>query len=165
MTKQQLIEDNMGLVYHLILKEYPTYLQDEDIVQCGMLGLCKAAEKWDESKSKFSTFAMFSIRSAIQTELRDRAKHKGILSLDYEVDNGDDGVCTFGDIIAGDDDVPYFDLGIDLNQLNKKERQIAELLPTGMSQVDIGKKLGVSKQYVWQTIRKIKAMRCYADED
>ncbi len=159
MRKQQLIEDNMNLVYHLISKEYPTYVHDEDIVQCGMLGLCKAAEKWDDSKSKFSTFAMFCIRSEIQTEFRRRAKHQGILSLDYEIDDGEGGTSTFGEIITGDEDVSYFDIGIDLTKLNKTERQIAELLPTGMSQVDIAKKLGITKQYVWSTIRKIKAMR------
>lgn len=164
-TKQQLIEDNMKLVYHLIHREYPTYINDEDIIQCGMLGLCKAADKWDESKSKFSTFAMFCIRSEIQMEFRKRAKHERyILSLDYEIDDGEGGTSTFGDIIVGDEDVPYFDIGIDLSKLNKKERQIAELLPTGMTQADIARELGITKQYVWSTIRKIRTMRGYADE-
>lgn len=166
MTKQQLIEDNMNLVYHLIHREYPTYIGDEDIIQTGMLGLCKAAEKWDESKSKFSTFAIICIRSEIQTEFRKRAKHQGILSLDYEIKNGDTtcDFVTLGDLIVGDEDVPYFDIGIDLSKLNEKERQIAELLPTGMTQVDIARKLGVSKQYVNRTIRKIRTMRGYANE-
>lgn len=167
MTKQQLIEDNMMLVYHLLHREYPTYIHDEDIVQCGMLGLCKAAEKWDESKSKFSTFAIICIRSEIQMEFRRRAKHQGILSLDYEIKNGDTtcDFVTLGDLIVGDEDVPYFDIGIDLTRLNEKERRIAELLPTGMTQVDIARELGVSRQYVHKTIRKIRAMRGYANED
>lgn len=166
MTKQQLIEDNMKLVYYLINREYPTYIHDEDIVQCGMLGLCKAADKWDESKSKFSTFAMFCIRSEIQMEFRKRAKHEHyILSLDYEIDDGEGGTCALGDIIAGDEDVPYFDIGIDLTRLNEKERRIAELLPTGMLQADIARELGVSRQYVHKTIRKIRAMRGYVNED
>lgn len=158
MTKQQLIEDNMNLVYHLISKEYPTYLHDEDIVQCGMLGLCKAAEKWDEKKSKFSTFASFCIRSEIQTEFRNRAKHQGTLSLDYEVDN-DGEKTTFGDFIVGEEDVAYVDFGVDMNSLNQKEQLIAELLTNGVNQEDIVSRLGVSKQAVWKTIRKIKAMR------
>lgn len=167
MTKQQLIEDNMKLVYGLVSKEYPTYLYDEDIIQCGMLGLCEAAEKWEEGKLAFSTYATYRIRHRIQDEFRRRTKHQGILSLDYEIKN-DGSPCdftTFGDLIVGEEDVPYFDIGIDLSKLNKKERQIVELLPTGMSQVDIGKELGVTKQYVWQTIRKIRAMRGYVNED
>lgn len=157
----------MKLVYHLIHREYPTYIHDEDIIQCGMLGLCRAAEKWDESKSKFSTFAVICIRSEIQMEFRRRAKHLGILSLDYEIKNGDTtcDFVTLGDLIVGDEDVPYFDIGIDLSKLNEKERLMAELLPTGMSQVDISRELGVSKAYVNKTIRKIRAMRGYANDE
>ncbi len=141
-------------------------MHDEDIIQCGMLGLCKAAEKWDESKSKFSTFAMFSIRSAIKDEFRRRAKHLGILSLDYEIKNGDTtcDFVTLGDLIVGDEDVSYFDIGVDLTRLNEKEKKITELLPTGMTQADIARELGVSKQYVNKTVRKIRAMRGYANE-
>ena len=165
MTKQQLIEDNMGLVYHLVSKEYPTYLQDEDIIQWGMLGLCKAAEKWDESKSKFSTFAIICIRSEIQMEFRRRLKHKGIFSLDYEYDGEDGVITTLGDCVIGEEDVPYFDIGIDLTRLKEKERKIAELLLTGKSQRDISKQLGVSTATVCRTVRKIRIMRGYANED
>ena len=162
MTKQQLIEDNMALVYSLVAREYPTYLHDEDIIQSGMLGLCKAAEKWDETKSKFSTFANICIRSEIQVEFRRRAKHQGVLSLDYEVDN--DGERTmFGDFIVGDEDVGYVDLGVDLDALSQKEQLIGELLTNGVSHEDIVSRLGVSKQQIWKTIRKIKAMRGYAN--
>ena len=157
--KQQLIEDNMGLVYHLVSKEYPTYLHDEDIIQWGMLGLCKAAEKWDESRSKFSTFAMFCIRSEIQMEFRRRSKHNGIFSLDYEYAGEDGEPTTLADRVIGDEDVPYFDLSIDLSRLKEKERKIAELLLTGMTQVDIANKLGVSKVSVCRTVRKIRALR------
>ena len=164
LTKQQLIEDNMGLVYSLIAREYPTYLHDEDIIQSGMLGLCKAAEKWDESKSKFSTFANICVRSEIQVEFRRRAKHQGVLSLDYEVDNEGERT-TFGDFIVGDEDVGYVDLGVDLDALSPKEQLIGELLTNGVSQDEIVSRLGVSKQLIWKTIRKIKAMRGYANED
>ena len=165
LKKQQLIEDNMGLVYHLVSKEYPTYLQDEDIIQCGMLGLCKAAEKWDESKSKFSTFALICIRSEIQMEFRKRAKHQGIFSLDYELENEEGGTSTFGDTIVGDEDVSYVDIGIDLTRLKEKERKIAELLLSGTSQLDVAKQLGVSTATVCRTVRKIRILRGYVNED
>jgi RNA polymerase sigma factor (sigma-70 family) len=132
-----------------------------------MLGLCKAAEKWDESKSKFSTFATICIRRAIQDEFRKRAKHQGILSLEYEIKTGDApcDIVTLADFIVGDEDVPYFDIGIDLARLNEKEQKIAQLLLTGMTQVDIAKEIGCTKQYVWSTIRKIRALRGYANGD
>ena len=167
MTKQQLIEDNMGLVYSLVHREYPTYSNDEDIMQCGMLGLCAAAEKWDESKSAFSTFATICIRSAIQYEFRKRAKHQGILSLDYELRTGDQpcDTMTLADVIVGQEDVPYFDLGFDLSKLTEREQQVAELLIDGLAQSDIERKLGVSRRYVGKVTRKIRTLRGYANED
>lgn len=157
LTKQQLIEDNMNLVYSLVSKEYPTYLQDEDIIQSGMVGLCKAAEKWDESKSKFSTFAFICIRNEIRKDLQQRNKHKGVLSLDYEVDGQDGERTSFGDFIVGAEDVLYIDT--ELPTITDRERQVFELFQTGLAQTEIANKLGVSKQYVWKVMRKIRALR------
>lgn len=154
MTKQQIVEDNMNLVYSLIAKEYPTYLNDEDIIQCGMLGLCKAADKWDEEKGTFSTFAWFCIRNEIRQEFRSRSKHQNILSLDYEVDS-EEGKTTFGDFVMGDEDVNY----IDTSDLTEREAQVLQLLNNGLSQVVIAKKLGITKQRVWAILRKLKTMR------
>ena len=154
MTKQQLIEDNLKLVHHVIHKYYPANVGDEDIVQCGMLGLCNAADKWDESKSKFSTFACSCIKNEIRHEFRRRSKHQGILSLDYEVfgDDGEKG--KFGDFIIADTDVEYVD--IDYRRLSKREQQICELCKQGMSYADIGRKLGISRGAVWKASRKIR---------
>ena len=154
MKMRQLIEDNMKLVYYLIRKEYPTYINDEDIVQCGMVGLCIAAEKWDESKSSFSTFAVICIRSAIQHELKRRSKYQNDLSLDYEVDDGEGGTCSFGDFIVGDKDVIY--VGVNTDALTKREKQVFELFQTGLSYADIARKLGVSRQAVWKSMRNIR---------
>lgn len=156
LTKQQLIEDNMNLVYSLISKEYPTYLQDEDIVQCGMVGLCNAAEKWDESKSKFSTFAFICIRNEIRMELRRRQKHSGLLSLDYEVDGNDGERTSFGDFIVGDEDVLYIDT--ELPSLTDRERQVFELFQAGLTPKEVADNIGVSEQYVWKVMRKIRAL-------
>ena len=153
MTKQQLIEDNMKLVYSLIRKEYPTYIGDEDLVQSGMLGLCQAAEQYDPSRTKFSTFAYICIRNAIRNELKSRTKHQGILSLDYEI-KGDGGTTTFGDTIVGDEDVIYVEVNTEL--LTDREKQILELFQTGLCQTDIAKQLRISCQAVWTAMRKIR---------
>lgn len=158
MTKQRLIEDNMNLVYSFVYKQYPTYIHDEDIIQCGMLGLCKAAEKWDESKSQFSTFAWGCIKNEILMEFRKRAKHQGVLSLDYEVDTKD-GKARFAEIIPGDKDVDYADMGIDVDKLKPREKLVYELCKTGMRNVDIAKEIGISRQAVWTIIRKLRASR------
>ncbi|MDY4723231.1 MAG: sigma factor [Clostridium paraputrificum] len=56
-------EEHIGLV-HLVAKGYKSTLLDyEDIVGYGMLGLVKAARKFDETLGyKFSTYATSLIR-------------------------------------------------------------------------------------------------------
>ena len=159
MTKQQLIEDNINLVYALISREYPTYLHDDDIIQCGMLGLCQAADKWDENKAKFSDFAWYCIRHEIIREFKRRSKYSGTLSLDYEISN-EDGVKTpLGDFIVGDEDVPYVDLSVDLSRLNEKELQIYNMLIGGVEPLEIARRLNITHQYVTWTKRKLRLLR------
>ncbi len=147
----------MNLVYSLVSKEYPTYIHDEDIIQCGMVGLCKAAEKWDESRSLFSTFAWCCIRNEIVREFKERAKHQGILSLDYEMNDEDGGRSTFGDCVVGDEDVLYIDT--ELNALTEKEMQVFILYQCNMSCGEIANRLGTSPQYVWKVMRKVRTLK------
>ena len=160
MMKQKLIEDNMNLVYALISREYPTYLKDEDIIQCGMLGLCQAADKWDEKKAKFSDFAWYCIRHEIIKEFKRRSKHQGVLSLDYEtVTDGVRG--SLGDTIVGEEDVLYFDYCE--QHLTSLEIQILELLKLGLLPKDIAKQLNTTEQNVNRTKRKIRILRSRGD--
>ena len=163
MTKQQLIEDNMGLVYSLILREYPTYIQDEDIIQCGMLGLCQAADKFDESKGfKFAGFAWFCIRNEIIRELNKRSKHQGVLSLDYEYTDKFGEKFPYSDLIVGDEDVMYID---DCeHQLTPLQKQIVSLLKKGVKSKEIARVLGTTTQNVSYTRRKIRLLRGRNDE-
>jgi RNA polymerase sporulation-specific sigma factor len=160
-VKTKLIEDNMGLVYSLIHREYPQYINDEDIVQSGMLGLCKAAERWDESKSKFSNYAWHCIRNAIVDEFKQRATHQGVLSLDYEVDGVDGDRVPFGSFIVGQEDVGYVDTDVDLEQLTPIQLKVFELYRNGYKTKEIASTLGVSRQCVCQTMRRVRLLRGY----
>lgn len=151
----------MNLVYSLVSKEYPTYIHDEDIIQCGMVGLCKAAEMWDETKSQFSTFAWCCIRNEIIKEFKARSKHQGMLSLDYETNDEDGGKSTFGDCVVGEEDVLYIDT--EINTLTEKEKRVFDLYQAGMGHTEIATKLGVSPQYVWKVMRKIRTLKDLTD--
>lgn len=157
MTSQKLVEDNMNLVYWLISKEYSTYIKDEDLIQCGMLGLCIAAEKYDESKGKFSTFAVQGIRNEIRSEFRRRNRHQGVWSLDYEVNGQNGEKTTFGDYVVGDEDVLYIDYCDE--QLSPLQRNIVTLLKQGKSTKEIAETLGTTVQNVQWTKRKIRILR------
>lgn len=149
----------MNLVYGLIAKEFPTYIHDEDIIQTGMVGLCKAADKWDEDKGGFSTYAWYSIRNTILNEFKARAKHHGVLSLDYEVTGDDGDKVPFGSCVVGQEDVGYVDTDVDAERLSQTQLKVFELYRNGVRTKDIATTLGVSRQCVWQTMRKIRKLK------
>lgn len=153
MNRQKLIEDNINFVYFLIHRYYPSYITDEDIVQCGMVGLCKAADSWDETRSTFSTFASRVILNEIGMEFKRRKKRIKTLSLDYPM--GEEEV-TFGDMLVGESDVEYFDIDDFYNQLTPREKECFDLLKLGLKPVEIGRKLGISRQLVNYHLRLLR---------
>ena len=165
MNRQQLIEDNMNLVYFIISREYPSYMKDEDVIQSGMLGLCRAAERFDGEKGTFSTLAGKCIRNEICMEFRRRKKDKGNLSLDYEVTDDEEGSVLFGDLIKGKSDVDYVDVDPIMNELNNREKEVLTLLMNGLSPTEITEMYGWSRHRTNSIIRKIKLVwrNCYED--
>lgn len=150
-NKNELIENNIALVYHIIAKEYPTYFRDEDIIQSGMVGLCKAAEHWDKSKSKFSTYAGKCIRNEICKEFLYRKPHSKVLSLDSKVGEN----ITIGEMLVGDDDVAYLDDGF-YDTLSEDEKHIFELDRCGYNTEEIASRTGYSLNKVRKSLRLIK---------
>lgn len=91
MNNQEFIEENIKLVYFFINKYYPSFSKDEDIIQCGMLGLCKAAKKWKQ-EGEFSSYACQCVLNEVRQELKRRQKYNVEISLDrlLEEDKNDD---------------------------------------------------------------------------
>jgi RNA polymerase sigma factor (sigma-70 family) len=84
-----LVEANMRLVPAIIRKYFYFSETDmDDAIQIGCIGLCKAAEKYNQDSGfKFSTFAASCIVNEIKYELRKKkaAKRDGItVSLDMD---------------------------------------------------------------------------------
>ncbi len=156
MKKDELIIENMKLVYYLISKYYPTFIGDEDLQQVGMLGLCKAANTWNEEKSKFSTYASKCILNEINFEFKRRKKHNGVLSLDKELGVEDGAMKTFGDLIVGEDDVGFVDYKGFLATLSDRQKDVLELSERGFDTDDIADMLDVSTQSVNASKRQIK---------
>lgn len=82
---REFIEQNMNLVYYIIHKYYPAFSKDEDVIQSGMLGLCKASLHYDERKGKFSTYAGATIKNEIVNELKGKSN---AFSLDELMEHG-----------------------------------------------------------------------------
>lgn len=67
--QQALVADNLGLIAFTMTKRcgiHPTHSLYEDLWQEGVLGLIRAAELYDPTKARFSTYAVIWIRQAVQ---------------------------------------------------------------------------------------------------
>ena len=74
-AKEQLVNSNLRLVISNARKYQGNELPLLDLIQEGILGLIRAAEKFDYRKGfKFSTYATFWIRESIQRAIANRAR-------------------------------------------------------------------------------------------
>lgn len=164
-NRQQLIEDNMNLVYHCVHKYYPTYVTDEDIIQTGMIGLCNAADTWDSNRSEFSTFACSCILNAIRNEFRSRRRHKDVWSLDYPITDEEGSSITTGSMIVGAEDVEFVDDEPFYEQLRPKQRIIVDYKRMGLSNREIAERLGCHINNVTQHVRKLRHLWRFTSGD
>ncbi len=157
-SKDKLITDNMGLVYFVVNRYYPTYSRDQDLIQVGMVGLCQAAEAWDENKGQFTTLAVSAIHNAIKNEFRFRSKQAPTVSMNKVIyhDYLDGSEMTLADTIPGDEDVEFFDKKGLWDMLTDKEKIIIRLYSVGLKSYEIAEKLGCSASLVRMIKRGIK---------
>ncbi|CAG0942029.1 RNA polymerase sigma factor FliA [Candidatus Brocadiaceae bacterium] len=72
--RDKLITDNLSLVKYVVGKiivYLPSFVDKEDLIEYGIIGLIEAAEKYDpKNNTKFGTYAISRIRGAILDHLR-----------------------------------------------------------------------------------------------
>lgn len=166
--QRALVEENMHLVYYHVYNRivYRERRDEEDVLQIGMIGLCKAAATFDPGKGfTFSTYALRCIENEIRMyanyERRRRAERLGP-RLEQNVSKDDECAdLTLADFVPSIEDV---DSAMALMSLKDtitrcapgKDGEILRMHLDGMEQKDIGRRVGVSQSLV---SRRIKAVR------
>ena len=132
MSSEKLILDNLYLV-NSVAKKFGQLAYDDDVIQCGRIGLWQAAEKWD-GKREFKSFAKVCIRHAIIDHLR------GPQRWESPID-------TFDDVGAEDEwDV----VGAIKNTFpaGTPEREILLGLLKGIPKQDLADRFGVNRKTI-----------------
>ena len=81
-AREQLVEENVGLVWCVVKRFYGRGTEAEDLFQIGSIGLLKAIDKFDVTYDvKFSTYAVPMISGEIKRFLRDDGMIKVSRSL------------------------------------------------------------------------------------
>lgn len=160
---ERLIIENEALVYH-VLKQMHLYSQLEDYYDVGMIGLCKAAKTFDNSKgSKFSTYACICIRNTILMDIRDQKRQCDYYSVSLQTHVGGEK-----DEILLEDTISDYELEVDIlnreekmaliesiRKLNDEDRQMIDLyFWKEMTQKEIAKYLNMSQANVSRRIQR-----------
>lgn len=75
LIREQLISENLDIVYPIAKKFWDSGESFEDIIQVGYIGLIKAVDNFDPERGvKFSTYATHSIMGEIRHHIRDKSE-------------------------------------------------------------------------------------------
>lgn len=167
LAKDKLITDNVKLVYYVYnrLGKSPLIERNkDDLVAEGMLGLCKAANTFDECRRiKFSTYATLCIRNEMLMYLRKLRKYMPFEVSIYDSvgKDGDGNELTWADVI--EDESVSEDSMIErmlFEEFEKKQQPIDQAIlnekKKGANQKRIGEVLGYSQSYISRRIKKMK---------
>ena len=172
-AKEKLIAHNLRLVVYIAKKFDNTKVGTEDLISIGTIGLMKAINTFDASKSiKLATYASRCIENEILMYLRKNNKQKLEVSIDEPLNVDWDGnELLLSDILGTDEDVIYRDLETQadlkllhqaLKTLNGREKMIIELRfglhskdGEELTQKQVADLLGISQSHISRLEKKI----------
>lgn len=163
MTPEELYSRNERLVWWTMKKYYPDFMDDEDLMQEGRIGLWRACLAYDEEKKlSFSTLAAPYIRNALRNgyeklygrNLNKRRLLWNVQSLYEPVTN--DKTLLLQDVIPGDEDVAFLDISGALKRMSERDRKMLYQWVAGYSKKEIAKKHDISEATVYRVILNAK---------
>lgn len=160
---EYLMQRHKYLVYHIINQYYDNTgtLDYSDFVSSGLFGLYKAILTFDVNKgNKFSTYAGICIHNEIKIMFRRLKKHRGVVSMNTELNEDYEGnVLTYEDILYDRKVTVDYDSIIVKEALNQTkftelEKKIIILRSENKSQQEISKILGYSQSYISRLLKR-----------
>ena len=164
------IKENERLIYYILINKLnrDDLVHDEDIVQCGRIGIYKAWKSYDPTKAAWLSYMARCVTNEIFMEFRRRRNPKNKFydscdRLNRVIDDGKGGTCELQDLLIVDDN--SFESVISdheakwneiYNSLSLREQNIIYWLDLNYSQSDIGEMLGLSQSYASRLIKKLK---------
>lgn len=165
---EKLVTDNMRLVPH-VLKGLGISLSNpdyDDFMQIGYIGLIKAAKTYDKGMSKFTTYACTCIRNEILMHFRKENKKPSLVYFQDEYyHRGYKSELTYEDVI-GDKKAEFIKYILDreniekilslvINCMERKDKIVLLYSMSGLSQLEIAKRLELSQPYISRLKSKI----------
>lgn len=158
--REQKIIDNMGLVHYVLHKYFPLYIDNQDNIQNGYVGLIKAVDSFDESTGNtFSTYASRCIFNEIAMDLRRRNKYVKDISLHAVLAEGDtrDDPLIIEDVLSYEDDYTPLYIQEFVQCLDEREITVLRYLMAGKNQTYISNRLGMTRSNVCLIVKKMRS--------
>ena len=170
-AKNQLIERNLRLVVYTAQKFENTFVNIEDLISIGTIGLIKAVSSFNNEKNiKVATYASRCIENEILMHLRKVSKIKKEVSIDEPLNTDAEGneLCISDILSSENDDVSKnidkedesSNLNMVLNELSEKEKEIMCMRyglggKSEMTQKEVADYFEISQSYISRIEKKI----------
>ena len=175
-AKNELIEHNLRLVAHIIKKYYSSSVQQDDLISIGTIGLIKAINTFDPDKgTRLATYAARCIENEILMQFRAQKKTAQDISVNEPIDTDSEGnPLTLMDIISTEDEIVediykitmLKKLSTEVGRIKDPREKSIIMLRYGldgmrpMTQLEVSKKLNISRSYVSRIEKKaLKELR------
>lgn len=175
-AKNELIEHNLRLVAHIIKKYYSSSVQQDDLISIGTIGLIKAINTFDPDKgTRLATYAARCIENEILMQFRAQKKTAQDISVNEPIDTDSEGnPLTLMDIISTEDEIVediykitmLKKISTEVGRIKDPREKSIIMMRYGldgmrpMTQLEVSKKLNISRSYVSRIEKKaLKELR------
>ena len=142
-TISAMIETHYHLVEQVARRHFSDRVEDQDLLQSGLIGLWEAAETW-RGKGTFAAFARICIKHNMLDYVRGLQRHSPIVSQQQP----EAGVSSEDDLLDDDSTLQ----AIRSWPKESTERKALHLVLRGYTKTEAAKKLGVSRRTVQRAL-------------